>query len=228
MTFTYDNIAFQELESITAENGERVYFTPDGQKYPSITTVLSGDPAKQELLRSWRKRVGEEKAASISRIASTRGTKIHSLMESYVLRNQIPDNRIMPPDMRTFKQIQRAIDGHLSVVIGNEAPMYSHKLKIAGRADLIGIWDNDCAIIDFKTSLRTKREEWIGDYFIQTTAYSLMYEELRDMACSKVVVIIACDDTQEAQVFVRNREEYVAPLKDRIDAFYSRRNSIAV
>ena len=64
------------------ENGTRYYVTPEGNKYPSITTVLAA--YNIGYIMEWRKRVGEEQANKISRQASGRGTRIHTLCEKYI------------------------------------------------------------------------------------------------------------------------------------------------
>ena len=56
-------------------NGKRHYVTPEGELYPSITTVL-GELSKAAI-QAWRERVGEEEANKISGKASRRGTSVH-------------------------------------------------------------------------------------------------------------------------------------------------------
>ena len=64
------------------ENGVRHYLTPEGNKYPSITTVLS--EYNRKAIQDWRHRVGAEEAGRISGKASTRGTKLHKACEDYI------------------------------------------------------------------------------------------------------------------------------------------------
>ena len=72
------------LEPIKATNkdGVRLYETPDGNKYPSITTVLS--VRNKQGLFEWRKRVGEDVANYIARTAAARGTAVHHMCEDYL------------------------------------------------------------------------------------------------------------------------------------------------
>ena len=74
---------FGELKRNTLPDGTRTYKTPTGKSYPSVTTV-TGLLGKAAIIE-WRKRVGEEEATKISTRAATRGTKIHTLCENYLL-----------------------------------------------------------------------------------------------------------------------------------------------
>ena len=70
------------LDQQTSKKG-RVYVDDEGNKYPSITTVLS--ILNKEAILAWRKRVGEEEANKISTRAAVRGTKVHDMIESCLL-----------------------------------------------------------------------------------------------------------------------------------------------
>lgn len=210
MKFKLDLVACQELQRIDGPNG-RLYVTPNGEKYPSVTTVLGSQPEKKSILETWKKRIGLENAERISKQASLRGTAIHKLMENYVLDEHI-DTALMPTKKQIFNQIRREIDKNLTVVRGIELPLYSDTLRLAGTVDMIAEWNGVNAIIDYKTSSRLKRKEWITDYFIQTTAYSIMVEELIGISVPNVVVIIGVDEETNAQVFVEDRNKYIDPL----------------
>lgn len=209
MKFLHEPISFEDLKAITKPSG-RFYQTPGGF-YPSITTVLGKQPEKQKSLQEWRDRIGHEKANRIATTAASRGTNIHSLMESYLATDQLPVNE-MPTTMSLFSQMKRAVDENLNIINAIEAPMYSDNLRIAGRCDLIGMWKGERAIIDFKTSGREKRREYITDYFLQCTAYSMMFEERTQLSCKNIVIIIGCDETPMAQIFEAERDSYVSEL----------------
>lgn len=209
MKFLHESISFEELEAITTPSG-RLYRTPRGL-YPSITTVLGKQPEKQKSLQKWRDRVGHEKANRIANTAARRGTNIHGFLESYLATGQMPLNE-MPTTMALFSQMKRAVDENLEVINASEAPMYSDTLQVAGRCDLIGIWKGERAIIDFKTSAREKQRQYITDYFLQCTAYSMMFEERAQLPCKNIVIIIGCDETPMAQVFESKRDPYILDL----------------
>ena len=64
--------------------GKRLYFTPEGNKYPSVTTVISNNAKKAKAIARWRKNVGEEKANNITKRSTSRGTHYHSIVEDYI------------------------------------------------------------------------------------------------------------------------------------------------
>jgi genome maintenance exonuclease 1 len=199
-----------DLKAETTDSG-RLYATPTGERYKSITTVL-GNYNKQAIME-WRERVGAEEANKISTKAANRGTKVHKICEDYI-NNEIPELKMqmMMPDLKEmFFKIKPIIDEKLGDVYSQEQALYSHKLKIAGRVDLIGMWDGKLSVIDFKTSAKQKEESYIQNYFMQCTAYALMFSELTGMWIDDIVVLIATGEG-EAQVFERQIDNYVKPL----------------
>jgi genome maintenance exonuclease 1 len=208
-----------ELESVTTESG-RTYKTPTGNVYPSITTVLSS--YNKQAIYEWRQRVGEEEANRISKRASTRGTKFHSLMESY-LSNQERDcfltEDLMPDMKQAFFDMVPTID-RIDNVHYLETMLYSETLGLAGQVDCIAEFDGIPSIIDFKTSLKLKKEEWILNYFEQCTCYSLMYEEMTGIQCKQIVVLISVDH-ENPQIFIKNRRDYIPELANKIKQFRS-------
>jgi genome maintenance exonuclease 1 len=194
-----------ELVAETTGSG-RVYNTPDGNRYPSVTTVLS--ELSKAGIAAWRKRVGAEEANRISTQASSRGTKVHQICEDYL--NNKPDvfDGQMPANIFMFKQIQPILDTHIDNIQYLEAPLYSDFLKTAGRVDCIAEFDGKLSIIDFKTSRKPKKKEWISNYFMQASCYAVMYEERTKIPVSRTVVIIAVDGS-ESQVFIENRDNFI-------------------
>jgi len=190
--------ALQELKCETTQKG-RTYVTPEGKKYPSITTVLS--LLSRDSIVKWRKKVGEETANKISTQAGTRGTAVHQLAEDYVNNKEDWAKDAMPANLFTFNTIKPLLDKHLDNVWMQEAPLYSDRLEIAGRVDCIAEWDGELAIIDYKTSKKPKKLEWIENYLIQESVYAACFYELTGVAIKKIVTVIAVDD-DNPQVFV--------------------------
>ncbi len=192
-----------ELNTVT-ENGKRCYVTPTGEKYPSVTTVLSN--YKKDGIKKWRKRVGEKEANKISTKASRRGTKVHKLCEDY-LNNESAFQGYTPDNVDMFKTIQPTLN-EIEVVYAQERTLFSHHLKTAGRVDCVGKFRGKTHIIDFKTSNKPKKWEWIDNYFMQGSAYSVMWEEMTGVPVPYIAIIIAvADDTP--QVFVENRDTWI-------------------
>lgn len=215
-TFIHELIEFKELDTIT-EDGKRFYITPNGN-YPSVTTVLSSLDNKMWLYQ-WRKRVGEEEANRISARASNRGTAVHSICEKYIL-NEEEFCIGQPPYIEDmFTSIQRYID-HIDVIYGIETPVYSNKLKTAGRMDLFCGIRGEKYILDFKTSSRKKKESDIKNYFLQCTAYSMMLEELTGIEVPKMIILMAVED-DDPLMFVKRTENYKEEVKEIFNNYHN-------
>jgi genome maintenance exonuclease 1 len=205
---------FPNLKAKTTEQGRR-YFV-EGNAYPSVTTVI-GEMKKKSIME-WRRKVGEEEANAISKRATTRGNKCHKLAEDYLSNKPLDKYRDDVLSLGLFHQIRPYID-KINNIHALEESLYSHTLKLAGRVDCIAEYDNELAIIDFKTSTKFKREEWIQDYFSQETAYAIMFQELTGLKVKQLVTIIAVE-TGTPQVFVKKDIlTYVPKLKEYIDYY---------
>lgn len=186
-------------------NGKRFYVTPEGKKFPSVTTITS-QYNKKEILE-WRKRVGEEKANQISTKAAGRGTKVHKLCEDYLNNNIDYAKGHMPSNVVLFKTIKPILDEYVNNIHAIEVPLYSNHLKVAGRVDCIAEFDGKLAVIDFKTANNLKDEEKIQNYFMQCAAYAIMYEERTGIPVPRIAVIIAVEN-ENPQVFVKKRNDF--------------------
>ena len=203
-----------DLESETTDSG-RIYITPEGKRYKSITTVLGSEPKPG--IEQWVQRVGLEEAEKIKRKAADRGSKLHKLCEDYI-NNDVTSfqmTKLMPDLKENFIKIRKHIDENVGKVYAQEQALYSDKLKIAGRVDLICEWNGKLSIVDFKTSTKIKQEEWIENYFLQCTAYSLMFAERTGMWIDDIVVLIATEEGN-AQVFEKQIHSYQKKLMEMI------------
>lgn len=209
--FKHNLVPEVEIET-TSINGIRYYVLPSGEKFRSVTTVISESMDKTALLE-WRAKVGEEEARKISTQAARRGTAVHSLAERYVLNEEDYLRGAMPSGVDAFKSLQTLIDKHVDNILGIELPLYSVALKTAGRCDLIAEFDGVPSIVDFKTSRRLKKEEWIESYFLQTTVYSMMFEYMYKIKIPQIAIMIAVDH-EEPQLFVKDRGDYVNKVID--------------
>ena len=186
------DIVLPKLTRKTTEEGRR-YFTPDGNAYPSITTVL-GVLSKDGIIE-WRKRVGEEEANRISRQAATRGTAVHKLAEDYL--DNLPDwnKGAMPANLASFNDLKTILDERLNNIYFQEEFLYSDRLKCAGQVDCIAEFDGQLSIVDFKTSRKPKKEEWITSYFIQASFYAAAFYERTGIPIKQGVILITEDKT---------------------------------
>ena len=183
-----DDIGDFEIPEIKVIDGKRFYVTPDGNSYPSITTVL----AQQENLgiEAWKSKVGEKEAKRISKESMRIGTAVHQMAEfylsNYIIKLKDEDKKIVD----TFNRL-RFLLGNINNIVGLEIPLFSDLLRIAGTTDCIADYNGQLSIIDFKTSRKPKREEWIDDYYMQTFAYKLMFEEMTGIEIKQIVILVA-------------------------------------
>jgi genome maintenance exonuclease 1 len=199
------DVVLPTLTRKTTDTG-RKYFTPEGNAYPSITTVLG--VLNKEGIIAWRKRVGEEEANKISQQASVRGTAVHKLAEDYL--NNDPDWKegAMPTNLFSFEDIKKIMDKRLNNIWMQEVFLYSDRLKTAGQVDCIAEFDGQLSIIDFKTSRKPKKEEWITSYFIQASFYAAAFYERTGIPIKQGVILITVDHN-EPQVFKINTYDYL-------------------
>lgn len=201
-----------QLEAKTT-NSVREYLTPNGHSYPSVTTVLS-EYNKKDIFE-WRERVGFEEANKIASKASNRGTKLHTVCEKYLL-NEMTDIKIqtmMPDTKELFKSLKSHLDENVGDIYSIEQALYSSRLRLAGRVDCIAEWDGQISVIDFKSSTKPKKEEHILNYFMQCTAYAIMFEEIVHRPINRLVIAIAVADGTN-QIFIREKTEYYTKSLD--------------
>lgn len=213
----------KKLDTFTSvtngDTGRRVYHTPGGKFLPSITTVLS--IMSRDAIAEWRNKVGAEEADRVSRYSSGRGTAVHSLCEAY-LKNEPLCEDTRPDAVFMFKTIKQHLN-NINKIQYQEQALYSERLGVAGSVDCIAEYEGVLSVIDFKTASKPKKEEYIENYFLQTTAYALMYEEMIGTPINQIVILIAVEG-QEPQVFKKNPADYINRLVEVVDQ-YKRENN---
>jgi len=203
-------------------DGKRLYSTPDGNFYPSITTVIGNNAKKQAGLAKWRRRVGAEKAAAISTRSATRGTNFHSIVEDYLNKDlDIEEYKESPLPVVMFEQTKKTLD-RIDNIYLQEAALYSDNLEVAGRVDCIADFDGVLSIIDFKTSAAPKREAYLYDYFVQETAYACCLQELYSITVKQLVTIVACENGETQVVIKPPKKEYLLKLIQYIDEYQNK------
>jgi hypothetical protein len=202
------NHIHHDFPKLIQENldGTRVYVTPTGEKYPSVTTVLS-DHGKEAILE-WRKKVGEEKANKISRQATTRGTGVHKAIETYLKNEDISQLEMMPNVKSLFYRMKKELDGKINNIHCLEEKLFSHELKLAGTVDCVAEHEGVLSVVDFKTSIRLKKKENIGGYFMQGVAYAKMFSEMTNLNIDKIVILIGVDMADFCQTLVIKKADF--------------------
>jgi len=211
--YNHKTINLPEIKATTTD-GVRLYETPEGKFYPSITTVLSVRNKKG--LFEWRKRVGEDVANYVARKAANRGTAVHHMCEDY-LNNDFDEEKhkkkFLPYVL--FNQLKESSLQKIDNIYAQECGLYSDKYKVAGRVDCIAEYDGKLSIIDFKTSSKERSDEWNESYYIQASAYAEMFEERTGIAIDQVAILVVTEDGI-VQEFVKNKTEYLPLLSDAI------------
>lgn len=169
-------------------NGKRFYQTPEGNLYPSVTTIL--DSGNNPFIDEWKARVGEEEARRVTARATNRGTRLHAICENYIKGKSFT---LSPFDKDTWLTFKPVVD-RIEKVVALEAKIYSDKLRVAGTVDCVGIYNGKMSIIDFKTSKRLKSKSNITSYFMQTAAYACAWYELTGEKINQLVILMSVDD----------------------------------
>ena len=211
--YNHKTINLPEIKATTTD-GVRLYETPEGNKYPSITTVLSVRNKKG--LFEWRKRVGDDVANYVARKAANRGTSVHHMCEDYI-NNDFDEEKhkkkFLPYVL--FNQLRESVLQKIDNIYAQECGLYSDKYKVAGRVDCIAEYDGKLSIIDFKTSSKERSDDWNESYYIQASAYAEMFEERTGIEINQVAILVVTEDGV-VQEFVKNKTEYLPLLSDVI------------
>lgn len=210
-----------DLPPVKARNsdGVRLYETPEGNKYPSITTVLSIRNKKG--LHEWRKRVGYDVANYVARTAASRGTKVHHMCEDYLNNVHVSwpekwkehEKHFLPYCL--FNQLKEQALCNINGIYAQEAGLYSDKYKVAGRVDCIAEYRGVPSIIDFKTSSKERNDDWNVNYYIQGSAYAEMFGERTGIEISQVVILVVTEDGT-VQEFIKDKHNYLDALVESV------------
>jgi hypothetical protein len=214
--FNYELFEPKTLKRIN-EDGQRLYVTESGEKYPSVTTAL-GKLGKKKIYE-WRKRVGNEAANKISTQASRAGTAVHNIAEDYVL-GKLNEKESNPIALNTFRTIQPHLDENVCTLYGVELQMYSNTLKTAGTADLICLYNGKPTILDFKTSKRWKKKDEITTYFMQGAAYAQMVKEHYDMDIEQIVILMAVGGGEGVLIFEEDINDWMPMTRKYFDLYH--------
>ena len=207
------------------EDSTRYYKVSDKIIYPSVTSVISFISRKK--FADWRARVGEEAANKKTKHATTRGTKLHKVLEVYIDNGdyQSLDEYQSPLIQLMFKAAKSQLDSRLNTIYQQETNMSSDRLCLAGTVDLICEVDGELSIVDFKTSEKEKPEEWLEDYFVQLSAYWAMFSEKTGVVPKKLVVFLVAENGDVQIVERKNIMKYLTKLQDYATQFIEYRDA---
>ena len=210
------------------EDGYRKYFLGE-EKLPSVTTILSATKSEEEkaALANWRERVGFKEANRIKTEASSRGTSMHSYIEDY-LRGRINESFFETNEQyknMAKEIIEKGIDNKLDEIYGIEETLY-YPEQYAGTADLIGVYQGNDVVIDFKQSNKPKKTDYIQDYFLQLGAYTLAHDVVHGTKMKAGIILLCTKDIlfQEFKIEGAELEMYQNLFLGRVKKFYEMNN----
>ena len=216
MTFNHININLPKLERTTIDQ-IRYYDVPDEDqllKLVSITSVTSH--FNKEIFVKWRKRVGVEEADKITKAATSRGTDMHTLVENYLYNRDLPP--VQPISDFLFKIAKTELN-KIDNIYCLEGALYSKQLGVAGTTDCIAEFDEELAVIDFKTSKKPKPRDWIENYFVQAMFYGMALYEMTGIRVKKLVIIMACENGECVVYEERDLKKYMKLVVEYIKKF---------
>lgn len=216
MKFNYPDLTSETVD------GMRIYTTPQGNYYPSITTVLgtTAPEEKKQAIKRWQDSLGSSAVSKMKAITDT-GTQVHLMCERYLKGEDLRqgDEKIDDATQKLFNGLKLKLN-KIKDVWGQEVALYSDMLGIAGRCDCIAVYRDQPSIIDYKTSTKIKQADQIEDYYLQMCAYAIMHNELYGTDISQGVILMTSAGGFP-QEFVVDLREYVGKLADRVDAFFA-------
>lgn len=213
---------YQDYETENVPGIGRVYLTPKGP-YPSITTVLghTAEVEKSAILNAWRARIGNKEADRISNAAANRGTNVHLMIER-LLKGEDPKTTEFPPEHTALFKSLRLELKKINKVYGQEVVLYSDTMEVAGRCDLVGEYNGEIAIVDYKTSTRAKTAYEIGDYFVQVGFYCLAHNEMHGTDIKKLVIIMGVEN-KLPMIFKKTiDDDLILKVINRTTGFYAK------
>jgi len=204
------------------------HYSVNEERLPSVTTILKATESdeKKAKLAEWKKRVGHRQAEIISREATNRGSSMHDYLEKFLLgklnMDLLGDNTL--EKMMADQIIENGLRNKLNEIWGCEATLY-YPGKYAGAADCIGVYENKETIIDFKQSNKPKKEEWISEYFLQLSAYSLAHDKVYGSNITQGVILLCTKDNifQRFIVSGNTLKDYQNQFLEKVEQFYAQR-----
>lgn len=220
-----EKFKYKTLERATVD-GSRKYATPDGEKLPSVTTILDATKSEEskQALANWRRRVGHSKAQEITTEAAGRGTRMHKWLEDYIKTGVIGEPGSNPYSIQSHLMARSIIDQGLSKCNefwGTEVSLYFPKIY-AGTTDLVGLHEGSESIMDHKQTNKPKKREWIEDYFVQLAAYANAHNEVYGTKIRKGVIFM-CSAANEYQEFIlegADFDAYTDKWFNRVEQYY--------
>ena len=219
------NKQFEYPASMRTSIEGRRHYEITGKKLPSVTTILQATQSeeKKASIAKWQARVGEVQATRVKDQAASRGTNMHYHLEKYILgegHKDLTDEGQVAGDMAQVIIDKGLCD--MSEIWGSEVTLYYPGLY-AGATDLVGVYDYEDSIVDFKQSNKPKRREWIDDYITQLAAYAMAHNQVYNTEITQGVILMCTPDNYFQKFQVKGKEfiKYQHKFLERVDKYYN-------
>ena len=218
------NKKFTYPTSVRSLVNDKRHYEVGNEKLPSVTTILSATESeeKKQSIAKWKARVGNVEAERVKNTAATRGTSMHSYLEHYIAGQGLLDLTTEGVEAQKMADVIKDKGfGDLEEIWGSECVLYYPDLY-AGQTDLCGVYMERESIIDFKQSNKPKREEYIGDYYLQMVAYAMAHDAIYNTQIEQGVILMCTPDLY-FQKFVINGarfRQYKWEWLERVDKYY--------
>ena len=193
------------------------YQTKFDNVYPSISTILSATSTedKKNGLENWK--ANEPAHEYITKQSQHVGTQSHKIIEDYLSNNlSLEEFDLLP--IAHFNNLKPFLE-NISDVTCIEQRMYSDKLKVAGTSDLIAYYNGELSIIDYKTKRKPQIDDYMYEYYLQTTCYAQMFHEVTGQKINQIVILVSSEKNTR-QEFIKTCDNYIEPMKERIENYY--------
>jgi hypothetical protein len=222
-TWTWNKLYHYPPSTRSTTDGLRTYDVGN-EKLPSVTTILgkTKSPEAQESIARWQAKVGMEQATRIKEQAAARGTNVHMHLEKHILGEGHLD---LTPEGKIAKAMADTIIAKgfndLQEIWGSEVVIHYPGLY-AGATDLVGVYDYEDSIIDFKQSNKPKRKEWIDDYFMQLGAYAMAHNYVYQTKITQGVILMCTPDNYFQKFQIKGKEfiKYQHQFLERVNKYY--------
>ncbi|MDF2422341.1 MAG: PD-(D/E)XK nuclease family protein [Nitrosopumilus sp.] len=196
------------------------YQTKFDKIYPSISTILSATAPehKKNGLQIWKE--NEPAHEYITKQAQDIGTQSHKIIEDYLTHSLALEEFDLLP-IAHFNNLKPFLD-NISDVTCIEQRMYSDRLQVAGTSDLIAEYNGELSIIDYKTKRKPQIDDYMYEYYLQTTCYAQMFEEATGQKINQVVILVSSEKNTR-QEFIKTCDDYVGPMAERVEKYYLNR-----
>ena len=206
-------------------DGLRTY-NVGNENLPSVTSILQATQSdeKRASLARWQAKVGKNEATRVKEQAASRGSNMHLHLEKHILGQGYMD---LTEEGKTAQSMaQTVIDkglGDLQEIWGSEVTLWYPGLY-AGATDVVGVYDYEDSIIDFKQSNKPKKKEWSEDYFMQGAAYAMAHNQVYGTEISQCVILMCTPDNyfQKFQIKGKEFKQYKHKFLEKVDLYYKR------